>query len=178
MSAEALFELRDPDEMLRTARLSGDGVYRWTLHRIWGSPSNLLTFIMLNPSTADALQDDPTIVRCTNFARDMGHDGIVVVNLYAYRATKPADLWLAENPTGGVQNDQTLRKSLLKAAFHGSPVIAAWGANAKSDRVAWLRAQPHADRLQALHVTKAGAPGHPLYLPASRRPEPWPRRAA
>jgi len=178
VSAETLFEIRDRDEMLRTARLSDDGIYRWTLHRIWGRPSNLVTFIMLNPSTADALQDDPTIVRCTNFARDMGHGGIVVVNLYAYRATKPADLWLAESPTGGVQNDHTLRKALTKAAFHGSPVIAAWGANAKPDRVAWLLAQPHAERLQALHVTKAGAPGHPLYLPASRRPEPWPRAAA
>ena len=176
--SETLFELNDPDEMLRTARLSEDGLYRWTLHRIWGSPANLLTFIMLNPSTADALIDDPTIVRCINFARDMGHDGIVVVNLYAYRATKPADLWLAADPTGGVQNDQTLRKALAKAAFHGSPVIAAWGANAKPDRVSWLLAQPHADRLSALRVTKAGAPGHPLYLPAACRPESWPQGRA
>lgn len=174
MSESALFELRDPDEMLRTARLSEDGVYRFTLHRIWGSPSNLLTFIMLNPSTADALVDDPTVVRCTNFARDMGHDGIVVVNLYAFRATKPADLWLAEKPTGGVANDETLRKALSKAETHGSPVIAAWGANAKPDRVTWLLRQPGAHRLQALRVTKAGAPGHPLYLPAACRPSPWP----
>lgn len=172
--SETLFELRDPDEMLRTARLSEDGVYRWTLHRIWGSPANLLTFIMLNPSTADALVDDPTIVRCNGFARDLGLDGIVVVNLYAYRATKPADLWKADDPTGGVQNDQTIRKALAKAAFHGSPVIAAWGASAKPDRVAWLLAQEHADRLHALHVTKAGAPGHPLYLPSANRPTPWP----
>lgn len=171
---ETLFELHDPDEMLRTARLSEDGVYRWTLHRIWGSPANLLTFIMLNPSTADALKDDPTIVRCTNFARDMGHDGIVVVNLYAYRATKPADLWLAPEPSGGWRNDDTLRKALTKAAFHGSPVIAAWGANAKPDRVGWLLRQPGAKRLSALHVTKAGAPGHPLYLPATSRPSAWP----
>lgn len=176
--SETLFELRDPNEMLRTARLSDDGAYRFTLHRIWGSPTNLLTFIMLNPSTADALVDDPTIVRCINFARDMGHGGIVVVNLYAYRATKPADLWRAEKPTGGVANDETLRKALRKAATHGSPVIAAWGANAKADRVAWLLRQPHADRLQALRVTKAGAPGHPLYLPATARPEPWPERVA
>ena len=174
MSAETLFKLRDPDEMLRTARLSDDGVYRFTLHRIWGSPSNLLTFIMLNPSTADALVDDPTIRRCIGFARDLGHDGIVVVNLYAYRATKPADLWLADKPTGGIANDETLRKALSKAETHGSPVIAAWGANAKEDRVRWLRAQPGAHRLQALRVTKAGAPGHPLYLPATSRPTKWP----
>jgi len=173
MSA-SLFELADPNDVLRTARLSEDGAYRWTLHRIWGSPSNLLTFIMLNPSTADALQDDPTIRRCIGFARDLGLAGLVVVNLYAYRATKPADLWRAVEPTGGHHNDQTLRRALTKAETHGSPVIAAWGANAKPDRVAWLTRQPGAHRLQALHITKAGAPGHPLYLPAASRPRPWP----
>jgi hypothetical protein len=174
MTSESLLPELDETDMLRTARLSEDGAYRFALHRIWGKSSNLLTFIMLNPSTADALVDDPTIVRCVGFARDMGHDGIVVVNLYAYRATKPSDLWLAAMPTGGKQNDETLRKALSTAETNGSPVIAAWGANAKPARVAWLLDQPGAHRLQALRVTKAGAPGHPLYLPASSRPLAWP----
>lgn len=169
----ALFELDDPSEMLRTAELSDDALYRWRLTRIWGSPRRLLTFIMLNPSTADALVDDPTIRRCIGFARAMELDGIRVVNLYAFRATKPADLWTAADPVGG-KNNSVLQDALVEAKWADMPVIAAWGAHARPARVEWLLRQPGASRLSALHVTKAGAPGHPLYLPAAARPNPWP----
>lgn len=167
-----LFDLGSTDDALRTADLSEDGLYRYRLTRVWGAP-NLLPFIMLNPSTADAFIDDPTIVRCRRFARDMGYGGLEVVNLYAYRATKPADLWKAEDPVGP-RNNRILGELLDRAWMSGTPVIAAWGANAKPDRVRWLLRRCEGQHtLHALRVTKGGAPGHPLYLPASARPVPW-----
>ena len=164
------------DTVFRGADLSDDGCYRYHLWRRWdmalGNP--LLTFIMLNPSTADANLDDPTIRRCMGFARALGYGGIAVSNLYAYRATKPADLWTADEPTGGERNEEHLRLT-FEHAPPGS-VIAAWGAHAKADRV--TQVMGWADRagctLRALHVTKGGAPGHPLYLPATATPQPWP----
>ena len=170
---DQLFDLDDPTEMLRTAYLSDDGLYRWVLTRVWRNPARLLTFVMLNPSTADALVDDPTIRRCIGYARELDLDGVRVVNLYAFRATNPADLWTAPDPVGP-KNNTALRDALTAAAHHATPVIAAWGTHARPDRVAWLLDQPGAHRLSALHVTKAGAPGHPLYLSASLRPRPWP----
>lgn len=158
----------------REAALSPDGLYRYSLVRRWATGGQPAQFIMLNPSTADDTLDDPTIRRCIGFARELGAAGLIVVNLYAYRATKPADLWHADDPVGP-HADGYLRIVARRAALNGAPLIAAWGANAKPERVAaacqlitGLGAQ-----LAALGVTKAGAPRHPLYLPATARPEPW-----
>jgi hypothetical protein len=167
----ALFEL--PTSY---ARISDDGLYRYTLGRRWTQDRSVgaATFIMLNPSTADAERDDNTIVRCCNFARDLGCGGLHVVNLYAYRATKPADLWRAPDPIGP-DNDDFLRATFGVAREDDTPVIAAWGANAKPLRVEFVGVLARAAgvTLTALGVTKDGAPRHPLYLPASARPERW-----
>src|SRR5689334_16488446 len=80
-----------PTVVRKAASISECGRYRYSLHRWWGAGERLY-FVMLNPSTADAEVDDPTIRRCMGFARTLGFDGIGVVNLYAFRATKPADL--------------------------------------------------------------------------------------
>jgi len=160
-------------DVQRAAVISGDGLYRYALHRWWGE-GDRLTFVMLNPSTADAEQDDPTIRRCVGFARRLGFDGLRVVNLYAFRATKPADLWRCEDPTGGERNNDLLRE--VGWLTRHSVVIAAWGAQAKADRVAQVLTFPHWDRIVALGTTKAGAPRHPLYLSASAVPAPWPTR--
>lgn len=156
----------------RAAQLSADGLYRYGLVRRWGMGPPA-TFVMLNPSTADAEQDDPTIRRCITFARAMGAGALHVLNLYAYRATKPADLWRAEDPVGP-ENDSYLTRHALACRAQGRPLIAAWGAHAKPDRVAAVLELPGmAAALTALGVTKAGAPRHPLYLPATARPESW-----
>lgn len=157
-------------EVSRSAYLSADGQYRYALHRRWGQ-GDPLTFVMLNPSTADAEQDDPTIRRCVGFARRLGFDGLRVVNLYAFRATKPDDLWRAEEPTGGDRNDDLLRE--VGWLCRHSLVIAAWGVHAKPDRVAQVLAFPHWHRVECLGLTKAGAPRHPLYLPADALPVPF-----
>jgi hypothetical protein len=165
-------------DVRRYANISPDGLYRWSLHREWRAPlapPRWVTFVMLNPSTADASVDDPTIRRCIGFARAFGATGLAVVNLYGLRATSPKDLWKAADPVG-LENDSTLRTFLAMAAAHDMPIIAAWGAHAEPDRVAAVRAMPGAERLQALRVTKDGAPGHPLYLPSTAIPQPWPTR--
>lgn len=151
----------------RTATFSYDGQYRYTLRRIWGD-GTWLTFVMLNPSTADETQDDPTIRRCCGFARDLGYDGIHVVNLYAYRATRPEVLRTVDDPVGP-ENDIALRCAMQRPGH----IIAAWGANANPERAAEVAAMPGGDRLVCLGTTRAGAPRHPLYLRADAQPEPW-----
>jgi len=163
----------------KTAKLSPDGVYRYDLTRFWGDPNAFLrphlTFVMLNPSTADADVDDPTIRRCMGFARREGYKGIRVVNLYALRTTRPVHLWEHPDPVGP-ENDDWIRRALRHATANESPVVCAWGANARPDRVAWFRevAADEVTDLSALHVTKAGAPGHPLYLPLGAELRKWP----
>lgn len=159
----------------REAVLSPDSLYRYSLVRRWAAGGIPATFVMLNPSTADDTLDDPTIRRCVGFARVLGATGLIVVNLYAYRATKPADLWRAEDPVGP-EADTYLRLVARRAATQDGPLIAAWGAHAKADRVDHVRALADevGAELTALGVTKAGAPRHPLYLPSTARPQPWP----
>lgn len=137
--------------------------YRYWLERDRGV--NPLVFVMLNPSTADAELDDPTIRRCRRFAADNGYTGIVVVNLYAYRATKPKDLFLANDPIG-LLNDQYIAE-----AAKSSDVCCAWGANGDPVRAAEviniIRAAGCTPK--CLGTTKDGSPRHPLYVKADQQ---------
>jgi len=158
------------------AVLSDCGTYRYKLTRTWDERIERVTFVMLNPSTADATVDDPTIRRCAGFAKAWGFGGLSVVNLYALRATNPRDLWTHPDPVGP-DNDLWLTLALT----HSSRIVAAWGANAKPDRVArfWQLAEARLDEsrgwghVSALRVTKSGAPGHPLYIPADAELKPY-----
>lgn len=166
MSA-SLFDVAPASDAL----VSPDGFYRYWLTRTWGTGGHA-TFVMLNPSTADANEDDPTIRRCIGFAKAWGLGGLRVVNLYALRSTDPKGLWKASDPVGP-DNDHWLREAAFHAVRLGLPIVAAWGANAKPGRVAQVLALPSMDRLTALGVTKDGAPRHPLYLRADSRLSPW-----
>lgn len=167
-------------ELIRDAILSEDGIYRYKLTRRWvagGGPP--LPFVMLNPSTADADIDDPTIRRCMGFARKFGYDALTVVNLYAMRTTRPVHLW--ERGTAyaaGPENRVYLSDMLDDALDYGTDVVCAWGAHAKPEAVqGFLGLASEIDvehRLKALRVTQAGAPGHPLYLPGSSELIEWP----
>lgn len=154
----------------RSAVISDDGLYRYRLERRW-APGHAVTWVMLNPSTADAEIDDPTLRRITGFSRRMGFGRLIVVNLYAFRATEPRDLWRATDPVGP-DNDEHLRDALT-----GHEVVVAWGAHARPDRIARFlqihRDAPGAGRLHALTVTGSGQPGHPLYVRSDRTPAPW-----
>lgn len=160
-------------ETWKTATISADGRYRYMLTRRWDVFGPTVAWVMLNPSTADAEVDDPTIRRCMGFARDWGYGGIRVVNLYAFRATNPADLWKADDPVGP-DNNINLRRVFREQLLNKAPVMAAWGAFAKQDRVDEVLKMAGSERLQCLDVTQSGAPRHPLYLPKNSNRSHWP----
>lgn len=142
--------------------------YRYTLWRRWDSSRPLVMIIGLNPSTADARQNDPTIRRCIGFARDWGYGGLVVTNLFAFRATYPADLKATSDPVGP-RNDVWLRRMAGQVEM----IVAAWGNDGT-----WLNRgvrvrQMLARRLFCLRLNAAGQPAHPLYLPAGLKPITW-----
>lgn len=154
------------EAMQRGADISPCGRYRYTLWRKWG-PGGTVQFVGLNPSTADATLDDPTIRRCIGFARAWGFGGLMMTNLFAWRATDPRDMKAAADPVGP-DNNGTLSAAYLNASL----TVAAWGAHGTYlGRDAVVRRM--LPRLHYLRLTKDGHPGHPLYLPASLRPVEW-----
>jgi hypothetical protein len=164
------------DEAIKAALaadISPCGLYRYTLRRpseVAYPERSTALFVMLNPSTADATIDDPTIRRCRGFARAWGCNGLTVLNLYALRSPEPAALWRATDPVGP-ENDSYLHR----VAREYGDVVCAWGSNARPDRVAaFLRIMAGASaRLWCLGTTKNGSPRHPLYVRADQALEPW-----
>jgi hypothetical protein len=148
------------------AVFSEDRAYRYRLSRTWGSSGTHAVWIMLNPSTADAMADDPTIRRCTAFTKAWGLAGLTVVNLFALRATDPRELLSHPAPVGGA-NDRFIREEV----HPWSVVVAAWGAHkitaARSRAVMEIIAAAGSG-VGCLGVTKGGHPRHPLYVPASQ----------
>jgi hypothetical protein len=150
--------------------------YRYTLwrqwHRVDSAHCKYAMFIGLNPSTADEVRDDPTVRRCIGFAKAWGFDALCMTNLFAYRATDPQEMLAQADPVGPRNN-----RHLVDAAARAQIVVAAWGAHGIHRR----RAARVTAMLPALHyltLTKAGQPGHPLYLRSDLQPVPWARQAA
>lgn len=144
--------------------------YRYRLWRTWDATKPPLVFCMLNPSTADAEADDPTVSRCKERARRMGAGGLVVVNLFALRSTDPRALYRHVDPVGP-DNDT----AILDAAGQGD-LVCAWGNHGKlHGRAAKVLALLLAAGLPALalRVSKDGHPSHPLYLPYDLQPKPF-----
>jgi len=145
------------------AEFSPCRTYRYALWREWGAGPSL-TVIGLNPSTADAVRDDPTIRRCLGFARREGCTRLVILNLYALRATDPLKLWRSTDPVGP-ENDSYLSNVT-------GLVVAAWGVNAQPDRVRQFYQDAEAPLL-CFGTTKNGAPRHPLYVRSEAPLIPW-----
>lgn len=143
--------------------------YRYTLWREFGGlvGDGYAMFIGLNPSTADEIEDDPTIRRCVAFAKSWGYGALCMTNLFAFRATEPSDMIAALDPIGP-DNDM----HLTAMAREASVVVAAWGTNGthlrRDKAVRGLVANLH-----CLRKTQAGHPGHPLYLPGDLAPIPF-----
>ncbi|KAF3884083.1 DUF1643 domain-containing protein [Tolypothrix bouteillei VB521301_2] len=151
--------------MKKSATIEGN--YRYLLRREWDDNAGQTTFVMLNPSTADASQDDRTLCRCIHFARFWGYGSVEVVNLFAYRATKPRDLFQVTDPVGS-KNNSYLQAATERAAL----VIVAWGIHGSflnRDRVV-LSLISACQSLYCLGQTKAGHPRHPLYIKNSVYP--------
>lgn len=140
------------------AAISRCGIYRYALWRRWSEAPPVL-FVMLNPSTADASQDDPTIRRCISFAQRWGHGGILVGNLFALRSPDPRQLRTASDPIGP-QNERWLRRLSQQSAV----VVGAWG----NHGTLLNRGEAVAARfpgMLCLGLTQQGQPRHPLYVP-------------
>ncbi|MCT2540940.1 DUF1643 domain-containing protein [Sedimentimonas flavescens] len=149
--------------------------YRYLLTRIWQEGAPKALFIMLNPSTATEVQNDPTVERCERRARALGFGGFRVTNIFAYRATDPKVMRAQPDPVGP-GNDAAIRESLDWASGVGDRVICAWGSHgAHLDRGAAVERLLRASGrdLHHLGLTKSGAPKHPLYIGYDRQPEPW-----
>lgn len=145
------------------ADFSECGAYRFLLWRIWDDRRPPLGAIMLNPSTADAIKDDPTVARCGNRARRLQHGGVIVGNLYGFRATDPRKMKAAEDPVGP-HNDPHLRMIGTLCPT----ILLAWGSHAEKGRaqlvIEMLRSHPSKPKLLHLGLTKDGHPRHPLYV--------------
>jgi hypothetical protein len=145
--------------------------YRYSLTRIWDEKAARVLFVMLNPSTATEVQNDPTVERCERRARTLGYGGFRVANIFAWRATDPRDMRAAMDPTGP-ENDEILKHS----AAWADDIIAAWGVHGahldRGPQVAELL-RGTGKPLFHLGLSKAGHPKHPLYLPYRQTPQPW-----
>lgn len=142
------------------AILSGDDRYRYRLWRSWGDGERM-AWVMLNPSTADAAVDDPTIRRCISFAKREGYDGIEVINLYALRATDPKELIVADDPEGP-DNEKHWEEVLHDHSI--GMVVAAWGAGLKAQIPSRALSLWSLGGWYCLGKTKSGEPRHPLYI--------------
>lgn len=176
MSQLALDHGQRPDTD-RWAQISPCGTYRYLLGRRWDEGC-VLPWIMLNPSTADADTDDPTVRRVVQFSHDAGYRAAIVVNLFALRSPDPKALRSHPDPVGpgndplltlmaqGLEREATILDRLPAA-------VAAWGAKAPADRVSTVMAILAGINLWCLGTTKAGHPRHPLYVPADQPLVPW-----
>lgn len=162
-----------------SAVFSPCGRFRYRLDRDLGEPlfvgnqaNTTAAFVMLNPSTADAVQDDPTIRRCRWFAREkLRATRLIIVNLYAFRATDP-EVLVREGFPIGPENDGHIFNALTDAS---AGVVVAWGKRAQPQRVeAFVALAYLAGRdLLCLRTNADGSPEHPLYLPKTVEPARW-----
>lgn len=149
--------------------------YRYTLRRTWSAGDRIVAWLLLNPSTADETQDDPTIRRCINFSKSWGFDGLIIVNAYAWRSTDPAGLRSLECAAAGgpvgAGNDAAITTAVTESAL----TVCGWGGNLNlgDGRRAQLSHLLAGADLTALRVNSDGSPGHPLYLRGSLQPLPF-----
>lgn len=158
----------------RQTRFSADRIYRYTLWRRVPATfsfeprkyhGQVVQFVGLNPSTADETKNDPTIRKCIGFASRWGFSWLCMTNLFAYRATNPADMLAQYGNAIGEENDEWLTRCAADAGL----IVAAWGTKggfmSRDKQV--LKLLPN---LVCLRKTKDGHPEHPLYVPYETQP--------
>lgn len=153
------------------AKFSACRRWRYLLWRRWDDSRPAANFLMLNPSTADEWQLDPSCTRARNYARRWGFGALVVTNLFGWRATDPQEMKAARDPVGR-GNDA----AILRAARGSAIVVCAWGNHGahrgRADEVLMLF-QSESIKLHVLCLNGAGQPAHPLYLPGSLAAKTW-----
>ncbi len=147
--------------------------FRYALWRFWQPSGDKLLFIGLNPSTATNITDDPTIRRLIGFAKSWGFGGLFAGNLFSLVAADPANLWFTSSPE---QPDGPNDIAIKRMRELSTKVMVGWGnegrnAGARPGEVLALIGQP----VFCIKTTKAGEPGHPLYMPLSSQLIPYVR---
>lgn len=154
-----------------TAVYSPCEAYRYTLTRTWDPVGRRVLFVMLNPSTATEVQNDPTVERCERRARALGYGAFRVCNIFAYRATDPKVMRAQADPVGP-GNDA----AIVDFADWADTIVCAWGTHgAHRDRGAAVEALLRATGKPLCHLglSKDGHPKHPLYIGYAHQPEAW-----
>lgn len=155
---------QDNDLPMGLATFSDCERYRYDLVRLWDRALPKVCFVMLNPSTADHRQDDPTVRKCTRFAERWGYGQLAVVNLFAWRSTDPTALAKVAEPVGRPENDE----AIIKHALEADEVVCAWGnygaLHKRGFTVATLLKDLNPVCL-GRNQEGQGEPKHPLYLP-------------
>ncbi|RVM91495.1 DUF1643 domain-containing protein [Sinorhizobium meliloti] len=172
------FELFQPS-IRKSAIVSECATYRYELRRVWDDALPMLAVCMLNPSTADASVDDPTVLKLIHFGKLWGYGGLLIVNLYAFRSPSPKEMFAAGAAAVGPQNEKFTAAAVFYARDNGGKLLAAWG-NDGNERAMffarWTRCQ--GVELVCLGTTQSGAPKHPMArglhrIPRDQRPIPW-----
>ena len=146
--------------------------YRYRLWRIWDKELPTICYLMLNPSTADELENDATVERCQRRAISMGFGRMDIINLFALRSKDPSDLYASSNPTGGVDNDV----AIMEAGSLAKMVVCGWGDHGLySGRSMAVRRMLASAGIEvfALSVNASGEPRHPLYISYTSLPVPY-----
>ena len=163
--------------MRRSAVISPCKLYRYTLSRVWDDGLPVLVVCMLNPSTADDQVEDPTLLALIHFAKLWGYGGLLIVNLYAYRSSSPAEMMKAGSAVGP-DNGLHMTNALVTANMRGGGrLLAAWGNGGNvdfgyGDRAEWFRARARLNMLEliCLGTTMGGSPKHPMARGKHRTP--------
>jgi hypothetical protein len=153
--------------MQKSAVISRCGKYRYELRRTWDESKPPVLFICLNPSTADHQREDNTSRVCIKYARRWDYGGLIIANLFAYRATDPTRLKEVDDPVGP-ENDRHLRDLIKEVSL----TVCAWS----NDGVYMNRNRTVLSLLHSpycLTILKSGHPGHPLYKKKSLTPIPF-----
>lgn len=161
--------------MKRGAMVSEDRLFRYHLWRQWDAARPVQLWIMFNPSTADAIQDDATVTRLIARSGRSGAGGLIICNLYAYRATNPNDLRKAHYPVGP-ENDRVLNYAIKEYATHPE-IMAGWGMlghmSLRAKAVTTLVTETYHRPFYCLGTTTDGAPRHPLYVSYDTPAQLW-----
>jgi hypothetical protein len=158
--------------------LSDCGTHRYRLHREWDKSRPTLAFLMLNPSTADHLTDDPTVTRCLLRAAAGKFGRLEIANLFPLRATYPDELLTHPDPLGPTRGSVTADGAILDVISNAHFVICAWGAHRAAEERAddvmrLIKMTGMRNKLYHLGLNKDGSPKHPLYIAGSTRPKPF-----
>ena len=144
--------------------------YRYTLSRTWDERKPRWLWVCLNPLPEDPYKPSLLTSRLTSFTTDGGGGGWFLAHLYAWRASKPEDLFMMpEAQRIGPRNDLSLLEFAQDAQKYQGRIVAAWGAHpkARGRSAEVLKILRRYRTVHCLGLTKAGFPRHPLYVPGA-----------